>query len=498
MTATELKAIADKVARAMAAAGNDPWLVGYDANGIQELIAASGRPIAMRGASEAILQFDKEARGGELTIFAGGGRGVALARSREAADQLGRELVRRYRAITHGGVMASAAVPFRRGGDAEAQSIRWLRDRLEIAKDEALPPGGKLPASRETECTDCHSYHGTPRKRDEQIELVCARCLAMQDRGRHAISFGGGRREMSQSIAEIAEEGRIAVISADGNNLGALFESLGTLVELAVVSEVVANSFRTAQKFALSCVSENKRVPLLTGGDDVRAFIPPSAVLRYVRTLVDGVESAVAEHAQAARNLISRGTADRLAKIGIGVGAVIADVYYPAWRLVEHAHKLEDSAKAACRKHAWRSGFDFVIVTAEDQMTDKPDRALHCTNLLPLAMCTKRWQAALEIAGALAKLPPAQLALVSTASVMDDEHEPDAATNEPDRSQGSQISPEELGNLLCYQVARSREWQAWYAARGADWRDPKAVLEHRPKLDALQLARLIKVGGVSQ
>lgn len=62
VTAIDPKQIADGVTRTVAAAGARPWLVGYDASGIQELITASGRPISMRGASEAILAFDK---GGE-------------------------------------------------------------------------------------------------------------------------------------------------------------------------------------------------------------------------------------------------------------------------------------------------------------------------------------------------------------------------------------------------------------------------------------------------
>ena len=60
MTAIDPRQIADGVTRTVAEAGATPWLVGYDANGIQELITASGRPISMRGASEAILAFDKE------------------------------------------------------------------------------------------------------------------------------------------------------------------------------------------------------------------------------------------------------------------------------------------------------------------------------------------------------------------------------------------------------------------------------------------------------
>src|SRR4051812_27090717 len=111
VTAFDPKQVADRVARTVAEAGAAPWLVGYDANSIQELITASGRPISMRGASEAILAFDEEVNQGELPIFGGGGRGVVLARSPEDAERRERGLVDRYRRITRGGVMATCAVP---------------------------------------------------------------------------------------------------------------------------------------------------------------------------------------------------------------------------------------------------------------------------------------------------------------------------------------------------------------------------------------------------
>lgn len=464
------KAIADRVTRIVAAAGRDPWLVGYDANGIQELITASGRPISMRGASEAILDFDNEVREGELPIFAGGGRGVVLARSQEAALQRARALVDRYRVITHGGVMATCAVPLGRGGDAEAHSIHWLRHRLEIAKDAALPPAGDLPDARDRECAYCRVYRGSrPRKREQRIDLVCVRCNAMLERGQGAGRGSGERRgEMSLSIAEIVPEGRIAVISADGNSLGALFESLGTLVELAVVSEAVAASFQSAQERALACIPVDQRVPLLTGGDDVRAFIPPGYVLRYVSKLVESVESAVVDHARAAGSLISREIAERLGGLGVGVGAVVADLYYPAWRLVDYAHELERRAKAACRKHQWRSGFDFAVVTTEDVMTSGSAGPLDTRDDRPLPPCTDTWRDRLRAADALAGIPAAQIATVFSAP-MDDA---------------------ELGNLLCYQVARSKEWRAWYTACGVDWRNRAAVLERRPTRGMLELARL--------
>ena len=470
VTPTDPNAIVSRVTRFVAAAGRDPWLVGYDANGIQELIAASGRPISMRGASEAILDFDKEVREGELAIFAGGGRGVVLARSQEDALLRARALVNRYRTITHGGVMATCAVPLDRGGAAEAQSIRWLRHRLEIAKDAALPPAGELPDAKDRECAYCRMYRGTrPCEREQQIELVCTRCNAMLEQGRSAGRRRGRRRgEMSLSIADIATDGWIAVISADGNNLGALFESLGTLVELAVVSEAVAASFENAQERALAGIPEDKRVPLLTGGDDVRAFIPPGYVLRYVSTLVESVEAAAADHARAAHSLISREIAASLDRLGVGVGAVIANVYYPAWRLVDYAHELERSAKAACREHKWRSGFDFAVVTAEDAMTSGSAGTLDARNNRPLPPCSRTWRDKLDAARALAGIPPAQIAMVFSAP----------------------MDEAELGNLLCYQVARSKEWRAWYAACDVDWRDRTAVLKHRPTRDMLELARL--------
>ena len=508
----DLRGIVGRVERAVAAAGHEPWLVGYDANAIQELITSSGRPISMRGASEAILGFDNQVRERELAIFAGGGRGVVIARSERDATERTRTLVDRYRAATRGGVMATCAVPLERGA-GEAQSIRWLRHRLDIAKDAALPPGGALPSAKEDECAYCRRHLAThERMRDGEPEKVCAQCSAMLDRGHDAGRVRGERRgEMSQSIEDIATEGWIAVLSADGNSLGALFESLGTLVELAVVSEAVAASFQRAQEQALAPIPDDKRLPLVTGGDDVRAFLPPGEVLGYVERLTHAVEALAADHARAASGLISRPIVDRLGRLGIGIGAVIASVYYPAWRLVDHAHQLEDSAKAACRKHDWRSGFDFTVVTTEDMMTARPPRALQRGDILPLAPGSEQWRGALDKAGALARIPSAQLAILSNASVANDARDSRAqvarsserASEEGERSRDiaaepspePHVSEEELGNVLRYQVARSDVWRAWYTACGVDWRDPAAVLAHRPSRDALQLARLLSFGG---
>jgi hypothetical protein len=491
VTAVDPKQISDRVARTVAGAGAAPWLVGYDANGIQELITASGRPISMRGASEAILAFDKEVREGELLIFSGGGRGVVLAQSPEDAERRERALVDRYRKITRGGVMATSAVPLERGGRAEAQSIRWLRHRLDLAKDAALPPAGDLPDTKESECAYCRGYRGIrPRPREGRTDLVCVQCDAMLERGR-GIGREPGERfgDMSESIEGMATDGWIAVVSADGNNLGTLFESLSNLVELAVVSQAVAASFRAAHERALDGIPEKKRLTLMTGGDDVRVFLPPGDVLRYVSALAHAVETAVAEHVRAAGGLLAATVVESLRKLGIGIGAVIAHVYYPAWRLVAYAHELEDTAKAACRKHRWRSGFDFAIVTTEDAMIGGPVRSLDPGDVRPLAPGTPQWDGALQKARAVARIPSTQLTVLAAAPA--DDTAPTAASTQDSKRPNDDADGGELGNLLRYQVARSEAWRDWYTACGVDWRDPRAVFANRPSRDALEISRLL-------
>jgi len=494
VTRFEPTEISARVERVVAGAGASPWLVGYDANGIQELITASGRPISMRGASEVILAFDKRVRDEELTIFAGGGRGVLLARSEGEADAKAKELVARYRVTTCGGIMAACAVPLERGRDAQARSIRWLRHRLGIEKDAAPPPTGVLPDSKASECAYCRNYRGTrDRKRDDEIEKVCPRCDAMLEHGRRAGDDDeqpSRSREMSLSIEKVADRGRIAVIAADGNNLGALFDSLHNLVELAAVSEVVATTFQNAQERALECVPADKRVPLMSGGDDICAFLPPGAVLSYVEALVEVIESSASEYCHRIAPLISPATATRLDNLGVGIGAVVANVYYPAWRLVEYARVLEHNAKAPCYEHGWRSGFDFAVVTTEDSMTGDVAHIRSADDIRPLRPRSPDWETVFRNARALARIPSAQLAVLAADHAI---RNPEAAGNARPRKTDERqtMSDAEFANVLRYQVARSPAWQDWYKTCGVEWRVPDNVFKHRPTRGLLDLTRLL-------
>lgn len=446
--------------------GETPHLVGYDANEIQELISGCSRLVAMRGASEAILEFDREVRSRHRAVFAGGGRGMVLARSSEEAERMASALSDRFRAMTQGGVAAACWVPVEASGDAQMRGLRWLRHRLDLAKGAAAPPGGDVPTSRDDECACCRRYRAAIEStRDDRPDHVCSRCFEMIGRGRKSDRAPGERvGAMSQSIEEIAEDGWIAMVSADGNSLGALFDSLHGLAETAVMSEVIGEIFRAARTAALDAAGAHKCVPLLAGGDDVRAFIPPSRAIAYVERLVEVVESEAARYAGELEGLVAPGTVAQLRKLGIGIGVAIANVYYPSWRLMDLAHDLEDSAKTL---RTARSALDFAIVTTEDALTGKPARP---DDLRPLSMDRASWKRALERAGWLSKIPKAQLGVLASRA------------NE---------SAEELANALRYQVARSQHWRDWYQACGVDWRDAKRVVDERPGRGALELMRLL-------
>ena len=268
-----VSAIRERVRHALGAAGSDPWLYGYDVVGIQEFVIARNRPIAMRGASETVIDFDKASG---MNVFCGGGRGIGLLASEDAATERCKELIAQHRA--KGGVLVTAAVPYR--PDRPAQSLSHLRAKLAIAKDAAPPPKGLLPKDKQTPCANCWMYLATHRiKRGETtVEVVCELCDAMIKRGRETDG-------MSQSLSDLSPRHTIAAVSADGNGLGVFFDSLTNLEQTAAASQAISQIFREAHNAAVKKLTE-KFVPLVTGGDDIRVFLASEDLLVYVETLV--------------------------------------------------------------------------------------------------------------------------------------------------------------------------------------------------------------------
>lgn len=450
------------VQRALAEAGSSPWLYGYDVVGIQAFIVGRSRPIAMRGASETVIDFD---RGSGMNIFKGGGRGIGLIGSEAAAMQRSKELTARYRAC--GGVLVTAAVPYQK--DRPDQSLAWLRAKLELAKDSAAPPPGQLPTDKATQCTNCQAYMATLSiGRDGATkEQVCELCAAVIQKGRET-------GEMSRSLGELSPSHTIAAVSADGNGLGAFFDSLKNLEQTAAASEAISQIFREAHDAALKELTY-KCVPLVTGGDDIRAFMAAEDLLVYAESLVRHVE-VLANRAGDLGGILSRDAAERLARLGVGVGAVVADDHHPASRLMEYAHQLEDSAKTICRlglsdknQRPARSAFDFAVMTSVDSFSEGAPRRGEADGR-PFAMEAANWDRLMRSAKALARVPSTQLGILAESRTLS--------------------GPEYL-NLFRYQVARIPEWQAFFKQSDIDWCDSKMLDAHLPGSGLLDLLRLL-------
>lgn len=449
---------------------SDPWLVGYDAHGIQELITASSRPLAMLGASATLRRFDeKSAAEAVHSVFAGGGRGIEVVDGESAAEERRARLVAEFRVSTFGGTMSTASVPL--DLSREGASLRWLRQRLALASESCPPPGHgvlSLYDRKADQCADCGIYRAEHRseRRDASGERVCIRCRDMTRAGRVS-----DLDEKIQSLLDLVEHDEyVAAVSIDGNNLGALFDGLETIEDTRQVSRELDRIFREADARARRQM--RRRTPgglvsLAAGGDDVRLFLPHSQVLDYLDVFMPAI------HDLADDPELNPSLRGRLKNLGVGVGIVLADPHLPAKRLMEYAHDLERSAKRRSRpgEASARSALDFAVLTAGDSSRIDPS-ARDRDDGRPVAFAD--WDQIKAETAVLAQVPRAQRALLRDAP--------------PPHS----YQFAEFKNAWRYQVARSPSWQSWYQAVGANWRDPEEVVRQRPRAIHLDLLHFLQ------
>ncbi len=461
----DMQAIHGRVATALDKAGNDPCLVGFEAVGIQELIAANGRPLAMQGASKLVDDFDEANRseapsaGGGGIIFAGGGRGLRVVSTAGAATAIA-ELRRRYAETTCGGQLAVAMAPL--DVAKPAASLRWLRLRLDGAKDRAEAPRVPVPPTHEGRCTDCkiREIDGTYAGPEGPVP-ACTLCARVVERGKRSA-------KQRWTLEDLATEGSIAVVSADGNNLGALFAGLEDLAQNAACSELVRAIFMRAHTLALP--GDGRYVDPVVGGDDIRVFLPPEHLLGYVTRLAGEVDAL--SRAAVADDRLPAVITQGLSKLGVGVGAVIAPYHFPASRLIDMAHELEDSAKKACLRHGHRSAFDFSWLRSGQELSQGLEALGEGNRPDALPLGSEPWERYLAKARALRKVSSSQRSMLI-------QHDPRPHDDA------------ELANLYRYQVVRHAEWKQWFEDCGVDWRDAAALASNLPDRRLSDVADLL-------
>lgn len=464
-------------------------LVGYDANGIQDFVTRATAIPYLRGASALVKEFDRQNEKVEGCLFAAGGRGRLLV-TRMSADALVERLRAEYSRLTGGEVLATAYVPF--DPAAEYTSIRWLDERLAIAKDEAPSPGHTTLGDPQFDhCGVCQRRPVAPGHfwsyGEDEKTPVCRTCAWIIKHGKRD---AGDHRERGKSLVDLSTTNRVAVLSADGNHMGGFFGSLTTLRELAIASSAISVLFEGSLIRALDGLelAPPDRVTPVVGGDDLRLFVGPERIFEVVQVLVETLEGAID---RCARLLgFSAQASERFAKIGIGVGLVIGPDTHPAALAIDQAHKLEESAKQHCRDHGFRSAIDFIHLRSGDELIAGASAGCH-----PLGLSLDRDASAnqamladvVRAAISLTAVPTSQRAMIMTAidRAWNKQQREDAA-----RSGGPPQPNLEFLNLLRYQVARSPGWRNWFGEQGVDWRDSRVVDTHAPTHAMLEIARV--------
>lgn len=408
--------------------GGDPplALVAFDTPGVHDFVFRVRRPVDVGGGSHLIADFTslkpttRRIRSvhqivGSLghppgsVVFAGGGRGLVVvpahgaARLREGLEEVLRQATGGDLETVTATVAAwpqdlgAAAAPtaFANGGERPmsryAATVSALMGRLSRARStrerfaDTLPPKARR-------CDACRRRLATvPRPRaGEQLCVPCAR-----------------RRELGGQLKKHADEARtfedlakkdpedpdaptdnmIAVLYADGANVGRAFQELDSMARHRALSESVEEAFRAAYE-------EVRKIPGLRGeeerllcqapirgGDDLVVILPARAALEASRGIVRTVEAAFdSRHHPLLRDAFAdapQGLRKRLDAFGVGIGIAFAELHFPVGFLVRYAEELLASAKARIRasgqgtgKDPLRSALDFLVLTSGSPLSE--------------------------------------------------------------------------------------------------------------------------------
>lgn len=467
----EIKMAVNNVNDALAQLRGQTQLVGYDITGIQELVFSSRRPRAIKSCSVLIKQLDESFKASlpanTCRIFSGGGRGLFLAASPDQARDLCKVIREKFaKELIHGNLVTEH-VPLERSpskGGPEA-SITRLRQRMESAKEAAIPYAGVYPAGRGDECEGCgHWKAEKPWKAADYNETLCCACHQLMSKGKDLKGI---------SFVDVAEDGFLAFVSADGNGFGTFFSSLKTLEAWAAASVAIHTIFEGAHQAALETLKLRKLKYLdpVFGGDDIKVLMPPSALLKYVQTLVEHVYAGIRE-AGNLEGVLDSQQHRQFQSLGVGIGAIIADAKFPATRLRAYAQQLEDRAKShrSTLGTPLRSTFDLEWLISYDGDAGITDAKQH-SPYLPADPGSETWNTLISQATALSKVPTSQLTLIA---------------------QRHQYSEAEFDNLLRYQVARTTSWKHYFRDIQVDWTQAENVKRACPDTRLLTLGKLLQ------
>ncbi|MFP3939777.1 MAG: Cas10/Cmr2 second palm domain-containing protein [Thermoanaerobaculia bacterium] len=391
-------------------------LVAFDTPGVHDYVFRVGRPVDVAGGSHlvaALTDADLAGSAGEylgrsidslddlLTraghplgamIFAGGGRGCVVVPAHRAPE-LQRALEQVLSGVTAGDLttvtaalpcwpedLGSEAAPTASAGSPATRygaTISVLMAALgrERSRREAF---GETVEPRARRCDACRRRKGTVSRRQVD-EWICPGCAARR-------SLGGrlkkGANEGATFLDLVPEDDpRLALLYADGANVGAAFQQVDAPPRHRALSLAVEEAFDAAVhaiREAPELRDADDRLLCqcpIRGGDDAVLILPALQAFEATRTLIDTVESrfdltgnpllrdAFTDAPETLRSSV--------ATFGVGVGIVFGAAHFPVGFMVRYAEELLRSAKshlhagdalAAKDDPTPRSAVDFLVL----------------------------------------------------------------------------------------------------------------------------------------
>lgn len=471
-------------------------LLGYDLPGIQGAIHdTSRRPIIhatsrlIQEACRDVVRYFEEATGlpRSCVVFSGGGQGLivvprAAANTAESAVrrafqrvQVAQPVVARLDirpvelVIPDWGGPELGPVRQMLGLDPSMPAFALLRARLARRIQEQRRVRGSEPMPGDT--VRCGACHVRPAGQEQTRDglLLCDVCRDRQHywaehvRSRdeqEVLDFSNIARPDPGAKGRVRRENHVAVVYADGNNVGGVLDHLASIAEYRAFSRALDAVVQQGRRAVLEQMGIEKRVTLLAGGDDLLVLLPGPVAMGFVVAVCNAVEEmftpdgAVPSGADLDevrddlwRTIGPESSArDRVGRVGLSVGVVFAEPSFPLRLMVRYGKEVLGEAKKRAHQTGERSLIDFICVgtgahigtaVAEDRSRRLDRDGLRLTER-PYSM--PELQTVLREVTALQKLPRSQI-YGARRMLLD----------EPS-----------LGRLnLEYQVARSREWQTF-------------------------------------
>jgi hypothetical protein len=394
-------------------------LVAFDTPGIQEYVFKVKRPVDLFGGSLLVAHFTEPDESLEASlyryladakmavrpsavVYAGGGGGLLLVAASEgesvveaiggilrAASEDDLHTVTAVLEIWPEELASTPAEVPAALGDAAgplqaasryAATVSALHARLARHRSRQARLAASIPPARHAQrCVACDSKVAEHRRYEgEDAERICGSCHARWRYGQENKKASDQPQTFEDMVAGLPETS-LAVLYADGANVGRAFQQVQSPAQHRALSLAVDDAMKEARSKALDknpwlAGGEGKRYQIaISGGDDLVLVLPALAVADAVGPLIHLFEAAF-DLKSNARLREAFGDApqelrERIREFGLGVGIAIADYHFPIQFLVTYARELLKSAKRRIR-NGERSAVDFLVLRSGTPLSE--------------------------------------------------------------------------------------------------------------------------------